>query len=181
MARINLLPWREEQKRQRQKHFYMLAGLAIVAAIGIIFIIHMDMQAHIDFQNSRNLYLSRQITSLDKQISEIKTLEVQKQRLLNRMKVIQQLQKSRPEIVHIFEELVSTTPDGVRLLQVEMKNRDLFIQGIAESNSRVSNFMRNLDKSPWLKSPELIVINAEKKEYPNSSWFSLKVSRSQPK
>lgn len=181
MARINLLPWREEQKKQREKNFYLLLGLGFVAALGILAGIHTEMQARTDFQNNRNLFISQQITILDKQIQEIKTLEVEKTRLLNRMKVIQQLQKSRPEIVHLFEELVTTTPDGTQLLEIEMKGKDLLIQGIAESNSRISNFMRNLDKSKWLKNPELIVINAEKPEYPNSSWFSLKVTRSQPK
>ena len=105
MARINLLPWREEQKKQREKHFYMFIGLAIVAALGIMVGVHIEMQAQTDFQNNRNRYLSQQITALDKQIAEIKTLEVEKQRLLNRMKVIQHLQKSRPEIVHVFEEI----------------------------------------------------------------------------
>lgn len=181
MARINLLPWREEQKKQREKNFYLLLGLGFVVSLGILAGVHTEMQARTDFQNNRNQFVTQQIAILDKQIQEIKTLEVEKTRLLNRMKVIQQLQKSRPEIVHLFEELVITTPDGTQLLEIEMKGKDLFIQGIAESNSRISNFMRNLDKSQWLKNPELIVINAEKPEYPNSSWFSLKVTRSQPK
>ena len=181
MARINLLPWREEQKRQREKNFYILLGASFVLALSILAGIHMEMESRTDFQKNRNNFLTQQISMLDKQIAEIKTLEVEKTRLLNRMKVIQQLQKSRPEIVHLFEELVLTTPDGTQLLEIKLTGKNLVIQGIAESNSRISNFMRNLDKSSWLKNPELVIINAEKAEYPNSSWFELKVTRSQPK
>ncbi len=180
MARINLLPWREEQKKQREKKFYLLLGLAFVAALGLVAALHLEMQNRIDFQNSRNNFLTQQTTAVDLQIAEIKALEVEKTRLLNRMEVIQRLQKSRPEIVHLFEELVIATPEGARLIEVELKNDDVFLKGVAESNSRVSNFMRNLDKSRWLENPELIVIDAETKEYPNSSWFSLKVKRSHP-
>ena len=180
MARINLLPWREAQKKQREKNFYLLLGLSFILALGTVAAIHMEMQNRIDFQNKRNLFMTQQIAMLDKQIEEIKSLEVEKTRLLNRMKVIQQLQKSRPEIVHLFEEIVTTTPEGAQLLQIELKGENIIIEGIAESNSRISNFMRNLDRSLWLKEPELIVINAEKREYPNSSWFSLKVKRSRP-
>ncbi len=180
MARINLLPWREELRKQREKRFYLSLAATFVAALGIFAAIHWEMQNRIDYQNKRNIFLTQQINMVDKQIEEIKSLEIEKTRLLNRMKVIQQLQKSRPEIVHLFEELVKTTPDGAQLLEVELKGDDLYIKGIAESNSRVSNFMRNLDKSPWLTNPELIVINAETQDYPNSSWFSLKVKRSHP-
>lgn len=180
MARINLLPWREEQRKLREKHFYFLLAGTFVAALLIFAGVHFQMQNQIEFQNNRNIFLTQQIASVDQQIEEIKTLEIEKARLLNRMKVIQQLQKSRPEIVHLFEELVFTTPEGAQLLEVELKGEDIFLKGIAESNSRVSSFMRNLDKSKWLKNPELIVIDAEKREYPNASWFSLKVKRSRP-
>lgn len=181
MARINLLPWRETLKKERQKHFLMLAAAIAAATIGIIVGIHVEMENRISIQENRNKFLSQQISIVDKEIETIKTLEIEKTRLLNRMNVIQQLQKSRPEIVHLFEELVNATPDGAQIIKVSQKGINISIEGTAESNSRISTFMRNLDKSDWLTEPELIVINANTKEYPDASWFSLKVKRSQPK
>lgn len=180
MARINLLPWRETRKKEREKRFYISMGLAAIITVGIGISVHMEMENRIDFQNQRNQFLLQQIGVLDKQIADIKTLELEKTRLLNRMKVIQQLQKSRPEIVHLFEELVLAVPEGAQILKISQLGQNITIEGIAESNSRISTFMRNMDKSLWLKDPELIVIDANKKEYPDSSWFSLKVKRSRP-
>ena len=181
MARINLLPWREELKKEREKHFYMFLGLTAAIALGIGILIHMEMEDRINFQIKRSQFITQQMSVVDKQIADIKTLEFEKARLLNRMKVIQELQLSRPEIVHLFEELVTTLPDGVQILKINRRGENINIEGIAESNSRISTFMRNLDKSKWLKEPELVVIDADTKEHPNSSWFSLKVKRGQPK
>ena len=180
MARINLLPWREIRKKEREKRFYMSAALAAVITFGIGFLVHMEIESRIEFQEKRNKYLLQQITVLDSQIADIKTLELEKARLLNRMKVIQQLQKSRPEVVHLYEELVLTVPEGAQVLKISQTGHNITIEGVAESNSRISTFMRNIDKSQWLRDPELVVINANKREYPNSSWFSLKVKRSRP-
>ena len=180
MARINLLPWRENLKRERQKRFIMLSALIGIVAVGAIIGVHMEIENQINNQENRNKFLSQQISIVDKEIETIKTLEIEKTRLLNRMNVIQQLQTSRPEIVHLFEELVKSTPDGAQILKVSQKGKNISIEGIAESNSRISTFMRNLDKSDWLTEPELIVINANTREYPDSSWFSLKVKRSHP-
>jgi len=181
MARINLLPWRETLKKERQKNFFILSGVVALVTIGIIASIHMEMENRITIQDTRNKFLSQQISIVDVEIETIKTLEIEKTRLLNRMNVIQELQKSRPEIVHLFEELVTATPDGAQVIKITQKGTNISIEGIAESNSRISTFMRNLDKSQWLTEPELIVINANTREYPDSSWFSLKVKRSQPK
>jgi len=180
MARINLLPWRESRKKEREQRFYIYMALAAVATLGLIFAVHMEMENRTSFQNQRNQFLHQQIGILDKQIADIKTLELEKTRLLNRMKVIQQLQKSRPEIVHLFEELVLAVPEGAQILKITQSGLNIGIEGIAESNSRISNFMRNMDKSKWLTDPELVVIDANKREYPDSSWFSLKVKRSRP-
>jgi len=180
MARINLLPWREAAKKKREKNFYIATGVSAALSLVVILIVHMEMEDKIKFQKHRNQYLTEQISVLDNEIKEIKTLELSKARLLNRMKVIQQLQKSRPEIVHLYEELVLATPEGAQLLSVTQEGSNIKIEGIAESNSRISSFMRNMDKSPWLTDPELIVINAKTKEHPNFSWFSLKVRRSRP-
>jgi len=179
MARINLLPWRETLKKERERRFYIFVGLTIFAAIGAVAGIHLEMENRIQSQKDRNQFLNQQITFVDKEIAAIKSLEVEKTRLLNRMDVIQRLQKSRPEIVHLFEAMVTTTPDGVQILKISQKLDNINIEGVAESNSRISSFMRNLEKSKWLKQPELIVIDADTRDHPNSSWFSLKVKRSQ--
>ena len=180
MARINLLPWRETRKQEREKRFYISMGLAAAVTLAIGFAVHMEIEKRSDFQNQRNQFLLQQIAVLDKQISDIKNLELEKTRLLNRMNVIQQLQKSRPEIVHLFEELVLTIPEGAQILKISQIGVNITIEGVAESNSRISSFMRNMDKSKWLTDPELIVIESNKKEFPNASWFSLKVKRSRP-
>ena len=180
MARINLLPWRESLKQEREKRFYISMGLAALVTLALGFAVHMEMEKRTDFQNQRNQFLIQQIGVLDKQIADIKTLELEKTRLLNRMKVIQQLQKSRPEIVHLFEELVLAIPEGAQMLKVSQSGQSITIEGVAESNSRISSFMRNMEKSDWLADPELIVIEANKREFPNASWFSLKVKRSRP-
>jgi len=178
MARINLLPWRETLKKEREKRFYIMAAVTAIATVGIIATIHMEIEKQINYQQARNQFLTQQIKSVEKEIVEIRNLEEEKGRLLNRMEVIQQLQKSRPGIVYLFESLVTTIPDGVQLLKINHEGNNLHIEGIAESNSRISSFMRNIDKSRWLKDPELIVIDADTKDYPKHSWFSLKVERS---
>lgn len=180
MAHINLLPWREKIRQEREQRFYILIGIAAAAAIGIGILIHMSINAMIDTQKTRNHFLTQSLSTLDKEIKNIRSLEVEKSELLKRMNVIQKLQLSRPEIVHLFEELVTTLPDGVYLLQVTQKDTTLNIEGVAESNSRISSLMRNMDRSQWLTDPELVVINSDKKEFPNASWFSLKVKRSRP-
>jgi len=180
MARINLLPWRESLKQEREKRFYISMGLAALVTLALGFAVHMEMDKRAAFQDQRNKFLIQQIAVLDKQIADIKTLELEKARLLNRMEVIQKLQKSRPEIVHLFEELVLAIPEGAQMLKVSQAGENITIEGIAESNSRISSFMRNMAKSDWLADPELIVIEANKKEFPNASWFSLKVKRSRP-
>jgi len=180
MARINLLPWRESLKQEREKRFYISMGLAALVTLAFGFAVHMEMEKRTAFQDQRNQFLIQQIAVLDKQIADIKTLELEKTRLLNRMEVIQKLQKSRPEIVHLFEELVLAIPEGAQMLKVSQSGESITIEGVAESNSRISSFMRNMAKSDWLADPELIVIEANKKEFPNASWFSLKVKRSRP-
>lgn len=187
MARINLLPWREQLRKERETQFYLMLGLAGVAVLALLGYVHLRMAGQVDLQNARNEYLQQQITQVDKAISEIRSLEEEKARLLARMTVIQELQRSRPAIVHVFEELVTTLPDGARLLKVSSNGASLDIEGVAESNARVSAFMRNLDRSPWLRNPELIVIDSSTKDFPNASWFNLTVqpedasSKGQPK
>lgn len=158
MPRINLLPWREELRQKRKKEF-LLALLGAVLVGGLIsYGYKLTVQAQIANQNSRNALLRTEIAALDKQIDEISGLEAQKQRLLARMKIIDQLQRSRPEVVHLFDELVNTLPDGVYLTGVSQTGARIQIKGSAQSSTRVSALMRNIDDSKWLKNPGLDVV-----------------------
>lgn len=175
MARINLLPWRETLRKERETQFYIGLGVAALVTLAFVAYIHVRVAGQIETQHARNEFMQQQIASVDRAIAEIKSLEEEKAKLLSRMNVIQQLQGRRPAIVHLFEELVLTVPDGARLSKVTHNGNLLDIEGIAESNARVSAFMRSLERSPWLKNPELIVIDSGKKEYPDASWFNLTV------
>lgn len=155
MARINLLPWREELRRKRQKNFAILAGVAILAMCGVVYAVQWELQAQIDHQRERNAYLEGQIIALDRQIKDIRDLEEQRSRLIARMEIIQRLQASRPEIVHMFDALVSTVPEGVYFNRLEQKGDLLTINGVAQSNAFVSSLMRNLNRSEWLDSSTL--------------------------
>lgn len=177
MPHINLLPWREEERREKQRQFINVAAGAGIVMVGIIVLVHLRMSGVIDEQNNRNQFMTSQIAQVDKEIAEIKTLEKEKAALLARMKVIQELQSSRPEIVHIFDEIAKTIPDKVFLLKTDRKGRNISLEGVADSNDYVSEFMRNLNNSDWLTNPRLKVIESDKKEYPGASWFQLTVSQ----
>jgi type IV pilus assembly protein PilN len=135
----------------------------------------------IETQNQRNQFMQTTIKKVEKEIEEIKDLKRDKEQLLARMEVIQKLQSSRPEIVHLFEEISNATPKGVFLLDTARSGSLLSITGVADSNDSVSAFMRNLDSSAWLTSPKLTIIDSAKKEFPNASWFKLEVSQTAPK
>jgi type IV pilus assembly protein PilN len=180
MPHINLLPWREELRTAKKRQFNTaLAGGAIVTVLAIIFV-HIQMTSMIEGQNQRNQILQNTIKGVEKEIEEIRNLKRDKERLLARMQVIQKLQSSRPEIVHLFEELSNATPKGVYLLDASRKNNLLSITGVADSNDSVSAFMRNLDASVWMSNPKLTIIDSAKKEYPNASWFKLEVTQTTP-
>ena len=180
MTRINLLPWREELRQERQKQFMTMLVLSMILGAALVGLIHFQMNAKIDYQNSRNQYLSNEIAKLDKEIEEIKELQKVRKSLIERMEVIQDLQKSRPSIVHLFTELVTTVPNGVYLKTLEQKNDVLKIIGEAESNARVSSYMRNLSGSDWLKDPNLDVIEIEDKKVTRISSFILSVKQTSP-
>lgn len=160
MARINLLPWREERRRQLTQEFTRQTVLAAVfaAALGGYGWYHVN--GLIDDQERRNDYLEQQIQVLQEEIREIEELESTRQQLLARMNVIQRLQQRRPQIVHLFFEIADTLPDGVYLKKVTQKGDKLQVAGRAESNARVSSYMRKLDASPWLTDPQLQVIQS---------------------
>lgn len=184
MAHINLLPWREELRRQRQKEFGIMAALGVVAALGILGLMHLQVNAMIDHQESRNARLELEIKKLDKKIEEIKDLEKERENLIARMRVVEQLQTSRPEVVHLFDEIVTALPEGVYLKQLTQKGRTVTLKGVAQSNARVSSFMRGLENSKWLESPDLKMIKATGKEDATGyrlGDFELVVQQTQPK
>jgi type IV pilus assembly protein PilN len=186
MAHINLLPWREELRKQRQKEFGVIVIIALLVMGGIVGAVHLQIQAMIQYQEARNTRLDQEIAALDQKIKEIKDLEKEKENLIARMRIVEQLQTSRPEVVHLFDELVNTVPEGIYLTRLEQKGRSITIDGYAQSNARVSSFMRALDGSEWLESPDLVRIQAVKRQGRDFggmrlSEFSLKVSQSQPR
>ena len=171
MPRINLLPWRQQERARRQREFGLAVVGAVLAAGAVTLLTSWTITAAIDRQNDRNALLKREIAALDKQITEILDLENQKQRLVARMEIISKLQRSRPEIVHVFDQLVRTLPEGVYLTSVKQTDKRLEIRGIAQSSTRVSTFMRNIEASEWLTNPELQVIETAKSG--NGSEFTL--------
>jgi type IV pilus assembly protein PilN len=158
MPRINLLPWREERRKLRQRQFSIIMGAVAAAGAFTVFLSWAAMDTAIASQNARNAYLTDQIKLMDDKIAQIKDLQDTKQRLLARMQIIQQLQESRPVEVHLFDQLVKTLPPGVYLTSVAQNNDRLTLQGVAESSARVSTYLRNIDASPWLGEPNLIVV-----------------------
>ncbi len=158
MPRINLLPWREAERRERKLHFSIALGGATVAAIAFTFIAYLMVDSMIGAQQRRNNMLRSEIKLLDKQIEEINSLESDKQRFIARMEIIEKLQRSRPEIVHLFDTITRTVPDGVYLTSVTQHGTHLKFEGVAQSSTRVSAFMRNIDSSDWLKDPALEVV-----------------------
>lgn len=177
MTRINLLPWREELRQEKQKQFMTLLVLTILLSGAIVGLIHFQMNSKIDYQNSRNSFLTTEIAKLDKQIAEIRELQKVRKSLIERMDVIQDLQASRPSIVHLFTELVTTVPNGVYLKTLEQANNALKITGEAESNARVSSYMRNLSESEWLEEPNLEIIEIKDKKVNRISSFILTVKQ----
>jgi len=178
MTRINLLPWREMLRKEKQRQFVSVAIGAVVLAGMIVLLIHLNFGAQIKAQNARNDYLKSEIAGVEKKIKEIQTLESEKKNLLARMNVIQQLQSKRPEIVHLFYELMRNVPSGIYLTSVQQKGSALSIEGVAQSNARVSAFMRNLDLTDWLENPRLEVIQASKaKGEERTSTFKLHVQQ----
>jgi type IV pilus assembly protein PilN len=170
MPRINLLPWREAQRKERKLAFAVAMGVAAVAACVTAFSVYLMFGSMIQAQERRNEQLRAEIKAVDKQIEEINNLESAKQKFIARMKIIEQLQRSRPEIVHVFDEIVRTLPDGVYLTSVKQTALKLKFDGVAQSSTRVSSFMRNIDASDWLKNPELEVVQTTKTSGPGSSF-----------
>jgi len=180
MAHINLLPWREELRKEKQQQFAVVgAGTAIVGAL-LIMLTHMQMGGLIEQQNNRNKFLDTEISALDEKISTIKDLEKTKADLLARMDIIQQLQHSRPQSVHLMDELVYTLPDGVFLNSISQKGTSLTMSGVAQSNARVSAYMRNIDNSEWIGKPRLDVIETKEEDNRRTATFVLRADQVTP-
>jgi type IV pilus assembly protein PilN len=181
MAHINLLPWRENLRAQRRREFGVMALAGLVLTLLGMWGWHQFNVGLIDYQNRRNQYLTDEIKKVDKQLKEIRTLEKTKRQLISRMKVVESLQSSRPQIVHLFDELVSTLPDGVYLTQVTQKGDSVSVRGKAQSNARVSAYMRGIDASPWLAAPTLRVIEQNAGKNDDEASFSLAMKQIKPK
>ncbi len=180
MTQINLLPWREELRQEQKKQFVMMLLMTCILAAALVGLIHFQMQAKIDYQLSRNRFLTQEIAKVDEEIKEIAELQKVRRSLIERMEVIQDLQRSRPSIVHLFTEIVATVPNGVYLKNLSQNAGNLLVQGEAESNARVSTYMRNLAASDWLKEPNLSVIEIEDKTVNRISTFTLTVKQTSP-
>jgi type IV pilus assembly protein PilN len=185
MAHINLLPWRAELRKQQQQDFVVAVGLGIALTMALMLLLHINISARMDYQSERNRFLEVEIQTLESKIKEIQELEVKKKRLLAKMEVIQELQASRPEIVHLFDELGRTIPEGVYLSGLTQADKGLTVNGMAQSNARVSAYMRNLESSAWLRDPILNIIETKlegkenKKE--RQSKFTLQMKQSTEK
>lgn len=175
MIRINLLPHRELKRKARQRQIAVLAGLAGFLAIAVVWGIHEMIAGEIEYQNGRNQFLNNQIAILDKEISEIREIKTQTQELLSRKQVVETLQNSRSEVVHLMDQLVRLLPDGVYLQSIKQEDHDITLVGYAQSNGWVSTLMRNLESSPWLMSPLLIEIKAITVNNARQNEFNMKI------
>jgi len=180
MARINLLPWRAERRKQRQQDFIKMVGVSVIAAIALAFLIISYHNGQIDGQKERNAYLEQQITEVDAAITEIEKLDEQKARLLARKEVIEELQANRSQMVHLFDSLVRTIPDGVVLTAIKQDSQTLTLDGRAQSNARVSTYLRNLEGSGWMSNPDLSIIEAAGDDKALPYQFTLSVKLANP-
>src|SRR5271156_2131664 len=173
MPRINLLPWREQERKVRRREFAVAAGGAVFAAVIFALGGKLVYSSWTDSQIEKNNLLKKEIVKLDAQIADIQNLETRKQRLVARMEIIEKLQRKRPEIVHLFDEIVKTVPDGIYLTAIKQSGNKLEIRGIAQSSTRVSTFMRNIDSSVWMDNPVLQVVESAKDSPTGGSSFTL--------
>jgi len=180
MAQINLLPWREERRQNLKKEFLISVALVLLLGAGLVLLGDRIVNGQIDTQTARNEYLAENIKELDKQVAEIRDLQKRRNQLLDRMKVIQELQGNRPIIVRVLDQLVRTVPDGVFYTSLATKDKQISISGVAESNNRVSSLMRRLDASDWLANSILYKVQAQPDFGAEANSFSLTVNVQAP-
>ncbi|PKA69813.1 MULTISPECIES: PilN domain-containing protein [Pseudomonas] len=182
MARINLLPWREERREERRKRFLLTLIGVVVGSVGAVFIADQIISNAIARQVARNDYISKQIAVVDERIKQISELKAHRQQLVERMRIIQDLQGNRQVSGRIFDQLARTLPGGVYFTDVKMTGKTLSISGAAESNNRVSELMRNLDASDWFDAPSLNEVKATSADQlEQANVFQLTVRQTQPK
>ncbi|RLA47810.1 MAG: pilus assembly protein PilN [Gammaproteobacteria bacterium] len=175
MANINLLPWREDHRQEKQKEFLIILAGVLVFGLLAVFAWDQWVNGRIDWQNSRNSFLQREITVLDEKVKEIKELKLRRQQMIERMEVILALQGNRPEVVKVFDEFVRAIPDGVYFVEMKRVANNISLLGYAESNSRISVLMRELDASKMFKDPNLTNVVADTKLGEQGSRFELHV------
>lgn len=178
MPSINLLPWRQDLRRRRQREFAVGIAAALILAGLVALLSWITVDSMIGAQQRKNDLLKTEISALDKQIQEIQALEEQKRQMLARMEIIEKLQRSRPEVVHVFDQIVRCLPEGVYLNSVKQTGRKLEIAGVAQSSTRVSSFMRNIDASDTLSAPELKIIQTRRDNAPGAEFTLLAQLRS---
>jgi type IV pilus assembly protein PilN len=182
MARINLLPWREERREERRKRFLLILIGVLAGSIGAVLIADQIISAAIEREMARNDYIGKQIAVVDERIKQISELKARRQQLVERMRIIQDLQGNRQISGRVFDQLARTLPDGVYFTDVKMAGKTLSISGAAESNNRVSELMRNLDASDWFDAPSLNEVKATSADQvEQANVFQLTVRQTQPK
>lgn len=189
MPRINLLPWRETLKKEREIRFGIITGVSLGIAVIIFLGVRFYIANAISYQENRNNYLTEQIKEAEAKIAEIEELQQKKERLIERMSVIQELEKSRPQVVHLFDELVKQIPQGVYFTEMAQKDDKITLNGIAQSDARVSSLMSNVEISQWLTNPKIYEIKTDKAASSRNkktkagrvSKFKLEVTQTAPK
>jgi len=176
-TRINLLPWRDELRKEQDRQLLSLAIFSWVLVGLVVFYGHLHMSARIEAQNDRNKYLKSEIAALDKKIAEIKDIKQKRAALVARMNVIYKLQADRTRLVYVLNELVTTIPEGVYYTKLTKRGDNINLIGTAQSNARVSALMRNFDESPWFKNPNLKIINIKQNAGTRVSNFTMTVQQ----
>jgi type IV pilus assembly protein PilN len=179
MAQINLLPWREELRQEQTRQFATITALSLILTGALVFFVHVSFENQIEHQTARNQLLKDEIATLDASLKQIEELEETKAQLLSRMDVIQSLQQRRPQIVHLFDDIARTVPEGIYLIELSQSADQLTFKGVAESNGRVSAYMRNINASDWMSMPKLNVIETRKSTL-RSSDFTLSTTQTLP-
>jgi type IV pilus assembly protein PilN len=174
MAKINLLPWRQDRRKEQQRQFFTLMGLSAVLVVVLVLFTYLEFTRQISHQQQRNQYLSEYVKKLQEQIKEVAGLEEKKELMVKRIDAIQDLQRSRPDMVHLFDELVRIIPEGVHLTSLKQSGGNLDFIGMAQSNSRVATFMRNIDQSEWFADAQLVSIEEDAKSKDAAIKFTLK-------
>lgn len=181
MARINLLPWREERRKLRNREAQTLFAATALGAVLVVLLIVFQYGRLTEGQLARNALLEGEIAAVDRKIKEVEDFEKERSRLLSRKQIIEELQSSRSQMVHLFDSLVRTIPEGVRLNSIKQAGDQLTLEGAAESNARVSEYMRKLEASDWMSNPDLQIVEAKGADKRSRYEFTLRVNLKRPK